>query len=216
MAQKTTHELDRDSSASTTSTAPVKEAGVERTAYGILSFFAKELQRFNEVQLHLPDPLFRPNRDGNEDIGSDHHRAKRRRSNNEFDSEQSRRSPTASLSTWITIERHKEAILRTYFTHIHPWIPMIHEGRLRRRLAEKPERHELRIILQAMELATVRFIDDEAMIQDLAASDRHQQQARDWVVCNATQQLSVENLQALVIISFNDVSDPIATSPMAY
>lgn len=187
---------------------PVKEAEHDRTAYGILSFFAKELQRFNEGQpRHRGAPL---GLNGEAQVDSHFPGAKRRRTNDDTASERSGRS---NASAWFAVERHQEAILRAYFTHVHAWIPMVHEGRLRRRLADHSGSQALRVILRAMVLVATRFVDSQDVMADLIGSEEDELEARDWVVCNATRELSVENIQALIMISFNDVSRLMLRNP---
>lgn len=92
-----------------------------------------------------------------------------------------------------------ELILRAYFTHVHPWIPMIHQGRFLERLADETQRDQLVIILHSMVLAASKFIPDAATYV--------RTRTRNWVICSAMDSLSLENLQALIILAFNDFGD---------
>ncbi|EEU43806.1 uncharacterized protein NECHADRAFT_11576, partial [Fusarium vanettenii 77-13-4] len=99
-----------------------------------------------------------------------------------------------------------EQVISAYFTHIHPWIPMIHEARFRTRIRDDMGKGSLHLVLQAMVLVASRYVSTKA-IADLAmtfAGD--QEDLRDWVVAKATKSMSVENLQALIIICFNDAT----------
>ncbi|KAF1922533.1 uncharacterized protein M421DRAFT_77921 [Didymella exigua CBS 183.55] len=92
-----------------------------------------------------------------------------------------------------------ETILTAYFTHVHPWIPMIHQGRFFERLADETRRDQLLIILHAMVLAASKFVPG-ATVQVF-------EHTRKWIICSAMDSLSVENLQALTILTFNDFGD---------
>lgn len=174
------------------------DGGANNSPYGILSFFARELQRFNESATSGHQ-----NRDRNRGRSSSpdhhHHPAKRRRV----------ASPPAQLTLGVPSLPDGdalEAVLRAYFHNVHPWIPLLHEGRLRRRLLHAPDRRCLRVVLQAMVLAATRFVED-VEIATTWAPQHHEQQmrARDWIVAEAMRDLSVESLQALVIVAFDDV-----------
>lgn len=99
-----------------------------------------------------------------------------------------------------------EAVVDKYFTIVQPWIPMLHEGRFRQRMKNPSERAQLAIILHAMVIAVLRFIDftdSESNIQDV---DIICEKSRKIVILTGMDNLSVENLQALIILCFNDVS----------
>ncbi|KAH6886751.1 fungal-specific transcription factor domain-containing protein [Thelonectria olida] len=96
-------------------------------------------------------------------------------------------------------------VVDAYFAHIHPWIPMIHETRLRRRLRDASEKGNLHLVLQAMILVASRHVPGTDAAQAAMALTEDEEDLRDWVVAKATKSLSVENLQALIIICFNDV-----------
>ncbi|KAL5362696.1 fungal-specific transcription factor domain-containing protein [Aspergillus floccosus] len=98
-------------------------------------------------------------------------------------------------------------LLESYFTYIHPWTPIIHEGRLRRRLENDAERDKLYLVIQAMTLVASRHIVDNDMTAILERSRKHREDVRDWLVSKALKQPSVENLQALVIIASEDIGN---------
>jgi hypothetical protein len=97
-----------------------------------------------------------------------------------------------------------DTIISTYFSHVHPFIPMVHKNRLRRRLEKQEEKEKLEILLHAMTISTARFINDKRLTSITANPTPY----RDWVVSTGMQGLSVENLQTLIIIAFTDVSCP--------
>lgn len=95
-------------------------------------------------------------------------------------------------------------ILDAYFRQVHPWMPMIHEARFRRRLREHGDETKLLPLLQAIVLISYRHVSRK----DIAESVHSMlggQDMRDWIVAKATKSLSVENLQALIIVCFHDV-----------
>lgn len=99
-----------------------------------------------------------------------------------------------------------ENIVTAYFINIQPWIPILHETRFRARVHDPEQRTRLIIVIHAIIVAAIRFARPEA--HGLSATDVESQtrSSRSVVVLNAMDSLSVENLQALTIIAFDDVS----------
>lgn len=181
----------------------------EAVGYKILSFLAKEFQRFNE---------------SNEaEVGA----SNRERGHNENSSRKRQRlnenvsPPLTPLVLDYPPPRLQlddlEILFDIYFSHLHPWIPMLHQGRLRRRLRDPAERPKLEVVLQAMILISSRFISSDenpakhsVFIKDASSSE----QLRSWIVSNATSAMCLESLQALIMVSFNDVSIQELISPL--
>lgn len=97
-------------------------------------------------------------------------------------------------------------IITTYFINVQPWIPILHETRFRARVHDPEQWNRLVIVIHAIVVAAIRFAHPEA--HGLSATDVafHTRTSRNIVVLNAMDSLSVENLQALTIIAFDDVS----------
>lgn len=86
---------------------------------------------------------------------------------------------------------------------------MIHQGRLRRRLADAlptDEQENLEVVLISIRLIAVRFIEDPDIALSCAKEtyEKHDE-IRDWIILRAMKRPCVESLQALVILVFNDV-----------
>jgi hypothetical protein len=99
-----------------------------------------------------------------------------------------------------------DQVIDAYFRQIHPWIPMIHEARFRKRLREHGEEPDLLPLLQAMILIACRHVPRKDVAESIQGIIGDQEDMRDRVVAKATKGLSVESLQALIIICFHDVS----------
>jgi hypothetical protein len=98
-----------------------------------------------------------------------------------------------------------EAVIDAYFSQVHPWIPMLHEASFRQRLSDEEHESKLEVILHAMVVAALRFVDTDITIQE-SYMLQLAKQSRDWVMLNGMNSLSVENLQGLTIVAFDDVS----------
>lgn len=103
-------------------------------------------------------------------------------------------------------QRTLDAILDTYFKVIHPWVPLIHEGRFRARLENSNKRLKYCVVLHALVAITMKHVkfDDYGMSKEEAI--RQIRRSRNVVMLSGMDSLSVENLQALVLIAFDYVS----------
>lgn len=100
-----------------------------------------------------------------------------------------------------------EETINVYFEFVQPWIPIIHETQFRRRIHNPEELPHLVVVLHAIVTAAIRFVDPSvAMSADQV--EKVTRQSRNFVTLTAMEKLSVENLQALIILAFNDVSTP--------
>lgn len=177
--------------------------GIGASSYKMLSFFAREFQRFNDAQdsgqHEQRDSTHQPSKDGPPP-------PKRRRLQEDFNLQP---EPTTQ-GQQIPEKDELDLLLVAYYAHVHPWIPMLHEARLRRRLSIDCERQKLSVVIRAMALVTAKYIQDEDVAAALTVPDHAEQHARDEIVATAMRQLSVENLQALIMIAFNDVGPPVS------
>ncbi len=168
--------------------------GSETTAYSVLALLAQELPK-----LLAGDP-------GTASFHSVPTTNKRRRTD---DSESrvscaiigSAREENGAEKPVLPPPQALHMILEAYFVCIHPWIPMIHEARFRHRLTDPRERPKLDVVLHAIVLAASRFARD----QQHAVVPRPDR-VRSWVISTAMNCMSVESLQAMIILSFTDVS----------
>ncbi|KAF1979607.1 hypothetical protein BU23DRAFT_371884, partial [Bimuria novae-zelandiae CBS 107.79] len=92
-----------------------------------------------------------------------------------------------------------KAVITAYFRHVHPWIPMIHEGRFRRRLENENESAQLTSLIQAMVVAASRFVPNAGSQADATT--------RRKVAATAMDHVCLENLQALIILAYTDIGD---------
>lgn len=101
-----------------------------------------------------------------------------------------------------------DAVIDLFFSHLQPWIPIFHEKRFRRRINDAQERYRLQVVLQAMVVAVLKHLDCAEMTEALGNIESICEQYRRSVILTAMDGLYVENLQALVIICFEDVWPP--------
>lgn len=107
-----------------------------------------------------------------------------------------------------------KAVIDTYFTLVQPWIPIFHEKRFRQRLKNSTERHRLEVILHAMIVAMLRHIDPRELSVNLGNVESICERSRKIVILTGMDDMYVENLQALIIVCFEDVRlSPIYSTP---
>ncbi|KAG7141729.1 hypothetical protein HYQ45_018803 [Verticillium longisporum] len=98
-----------------------------------------------------------------------------------------------------------EDVINAYFCLIQPWIPMIHETQFRARIHDPGQIPGLVVVLHAMVVAALRFVDSAGMGLPQAELKTRATRSRNIVMLTAMDHLSVENLQALIIVAFNDI-----------
>lgn len=97
------------------------------------------------------------------------------------------------------------SVIDTYFNLVQPWIPILHEKRFRQRLKDPVERRRLEVILHAMTVAMLRHIHPHELCVDLGSIESICERARKIVILTGMEDMYVENLQALIIVCFEDV-----------
>ncbi|KAG7054792.1 hypothetical protein JMJ77_0007266 [Colletotrichum scovillei] len=172
-------------------------SSLENNAYSIMAFFAKELHKFNSKSGGL---LAEERTEAESQV-----RAKRRRLDDHEPTNSTSTGDSSPTSPVLPDKEDLEIVLNAYFAHIHPWIPIIHEARFRRRLREPGEAKLLLAVLHAMVLSASRYISDEDVATSLFGAHQQRRIARDWVVSTSMKTFSVESQQALIIVAFNDI-----------
>lgn len=96
----------------------------------------------------------------------------------------------------------------SYFAKVFYWIPLIHRSRFKDQIKLAEGRRRLSVVIDAILIATLRFVDRHK--HSLSEEDilRLTTEKRKSVLIAAMDNLSIENLQALVILAFTDVSLP--------
>ncbi|KAF5702230.1 x-pro dipeptidyl-peptidase [Fusarium mundagurra] len=89
----------------------------------------------------------------------------------------------------------------TYFTHVHPWIPMLNQDRFRQRVEDPSELPRLKVILQAIVMIVSRYLPDELGLKEIWPVEK----IRKWTILRSMESNTLEGLQALIIIAFDDI-----------
>lgn len=100
-----------------------------------------------------------------------------------------------------------ERLLYAFCDRVQPWLPIFHIARFPEQARDPTQRRRLAIMFHAIQVAALRFITDKdggQLSPDFVR--REVKRSRDHVILTAMGGLSVENLQALTIVAFVDVS----------
>ena len=111
----------------------------------------------------------------------------------------------ADLSASLPPPEILEAVINLYFSLVQPWIPIFHEKRFRRQLKSPDKKYRLEVVLHSMVVAMLKHVDRREVMINLGDIESICERSRKIVVLTAMDELCVENLQALVIICFEDV-----------
>ena len=95
-----------------------------------------------------------------------------------------------------------DALLAKYFNTVHHWIPIIHERRFRARLKENTQSPSLAILLHAMVVTALKHVDHGALSLDSRSVIDQIRRSTEIVTLEGTGSLSIENCQALIMLSF--------------
>lgn len=163
---------------------PAHRANVPSPLEAVLSTLAGELQRLNQNMT--------PNREQTQETS-----ARKRRRYEPPEDEEPRRD-------YDVIDETLDDLVDAYFSHVQPWIPMINMRDFRTRA--QSNRDQVKVVLQAMAVATLRYLepDGEPLSPEFVKNETCK--LRRTVLLDALDGLTVENLQALIIIAFTDVS----------
>ncbi|KUL86956.1 hypothetical protein ZTR_05780 [Talaromyces verruculosus] len=97
------------------------------------------------------------------------------------------------------------AVIDAYFNLVQPWIPIFHETRFRQRLMNSIDSRRLEVILHAMTVAMLRHIDPRELSVELRNIESICERSRKIVILTGMEDMHVENLQALIIVCFEDI-----------
>lgn len=164
---------------------PIHKANVPSPLEAVLSTLAGELLKLNQNMT--------PNREPRQETS-------RKRRRYETPEEELQRGE------YDVIDEFLDDLIDAYFSHVQPWIPMINMRDFRARAQDNKD--QVKVVLQAMAVATLRYLepDGEPLSPEFVKNETCK--LRRTVLLDALDGLTVENLQALIIIAFNDVSIP--------
>ncbi|KAH8692327.1 fungal-specific transcription factor domain-containing protein [Talaromyces proteolyticus] len=111
----------------------------------------------------------------------------------------------ANVSSSLPPPNVLEAVIDSYFRLVQPWIPIFHEKRFHRRLKNPNERRRLEVVLHAMVVAMLRHLNTGEVAIIPGDIESICERSRKIVVLTGMDDMYVENLQALIIICFEDI-----------
>jgi hypothetical protein len=100
-----------------------------------------------------------------------------------------------------------DAVVKAYFAKLHPWLPCVHQNTFEARLNHPQEARKLTVVIHAMICAAMKHLRLENIHVEEAERDRQVRASRDAVTRMAMTGMSVESLQALIIVASDYVCD---------
>lgn len=97
-------------------------------------------------------------------------------------------------------------VVHLYFMRIHYWIPILHWTRFKHQYRHYALREKIAVILNALVVGTLKYVNREQHHLSDRDIEHISSECRELVLLRAMDSLCVENLQALVILAFLDVS----------
>lgn len=108
-------------------------------------------------------------------------------------------------SSLLPSEEVLNHVVDVFYSTIHPWIPFIHLDRFREQFNDAERRADLEIILHAMVFATMEHLTEADTDMGPSEIAAQVQLSRNVVMLTATDHLTLQNIQALIIVAFHDV-----------
>ncbi|KAH7073249.1 fungal-specific transcription factor domain-containing protein [Paraphoma chrysanthemicola] len=101
----------------------------------------------------------------------------------------------------------RDTIADTYFSFIYPWISILHEPSVRKRLQFAPKSHPFPGIFHAMVVSALRFVKiaDKPLTHQFYAEQTLK--ARQEIMSTAMNEICIEHAQMLLILAFTELVD---------
>ncbi|KAN0110702.1 Fungal specific transcription factor domain containing protein [Hyaloscypha variabilis] len=113
-------------------------------------------------------------------------------------------TPVDDNETSSSLPSHEilNVTIDAYFSSTHHWIPFLHPFRFRRDMEDPHKRPRLELILHAIVYASMHRLDLDMVNIKQTEVERQVELSRNTVILNALDSLTIENVQALVIVAF--------------
>lgn len=79
---------------------------------------------------------------------------------------------------------------------------MLNQDRFRQRVEDPEELLKLEVVLHSIVITVLRYLPDLEEFEDAWPAER----TRGWIVMTSMESNTIEGLQALIILAFNDVN----------
>ncbi|KAH7143440.1 hypothetical protein EDB81DRAFT_651980 [Dactylonectria macrodidyma] len=99
------------------------------------------------------------------------------------------------------------ALLDCYFQRVQPWIAILHEADFRLKLQKPGGLKRLSVIIHAITVAALPFVRRHGQLLSPTEVSAQQKKSRTCIALTAMNELSVENMQALIILVFTDIGN---------
>lgn len=147
------------------------------------------------------------------DVPADIPSLKRKR--HEYDTNTIQRWPDPSASHVVAssiminqdrLTSREEEIVEAHFRFVHPWISILHEPSFRNEIRHPKGKQKLRLIVHALTVVALSFVrtNEQPLDHDLVLEQATY--ARNEIMRTALDDVCIENVQALLILVFSDIT----------
>ncbi|KAF2024403.1 hypothetical protein EK21DRAFT_117785 [Setomelanomma holmii] len=150
------------------------------------------------------DVLGRKRSSDDDDTTDSLQRSKRRRTSTNAHVSTAQPLHNSSLDSSMLPADLEDALVELFYSHIHPWIPVLHVRQFRHRMRIPEERQKIKTILQAITSVTLHLSDD-ARLGDAENRSRSAEASRQAVILQSLESFSAEGLQALIMCAFDTI-----------
>ncbi|KAH7159461.1 hypothetical protein B0J13DRAFT_108654 [Dactylonectria estremocensis] len=180
-----------------------------------LSTLAQEIRHLSSVFSHQPRPPPSAHHPHQEEEFSSSRPPKRRRlddpcaeslSNSHEDANQLLGDESDSFNHLVGHDL-LPALLDCYFQRVQPWIAVLHEANFRLKLQKPGGLKRLSVIIHAITVAALHFVRRHEQPLSPTEVSAQQKKSRTCIALTAMNELSVENMQALIILVFTDIGN---------
>jgi len=98
-------------------------------------------------------------------------------------------------------------VIESHFRFVHPWISTLHDPSIRKALHAAPRNEPLPLIFQAMVVSSLRFVRRGGMVSSATSHVEHTSRARHEILASVTEHVSIESLQALLLLIYTELAD---------
>jgi hypothetical protein len=100
-----------------------------------------------------------------------------------------------------------DEIIDAYFRFVNPWISILHEPSIRKGLLIARKNANLPLIFQAMVVSALRFVAKDNKNMSNNFHIEHTSKARREILVSSTDEMSLESVQALLILTYTELAD---------
>lgn len=98
-------------------------------------------------------------------------------------------------------------VIDAHFRFVHPWVSILHDPSVRKQLHIAPKDQPSPLIFQAMVVSSLRFARRDGVAPSVNFHVEHTSRARREILASVAEEVSIESVQALLILIYTELAD---------